>query len=354
MKYPNNMQACLLFDQRLDNFDSLAFLVKFSLEEKFACTFSDNDAVKGSFHSYHGKRNLRVTAQKWDKPADRDEFDQALQSDFARDLCPDLHQRVIAHQAHILITVEHNSLGGLFEELDLPDFLGDIVSSREGNSLASFTERLEVLALAVGVICERQPPQLIHWYQSDLLVAPDQFMTLAKAGVPSLLHIRPGFGDRGGAIVTHGAEHFIGREISLESHDLPKADGLDVILGFLRMAMSRNGYVTPDGDLFHPEGRNVSCRVLHHDKVRGCKAEYRLIPIMGRDQGAPSAPPVRDVTPGSGEAEPPLAEIWQLRRVLAEGSGAPFAHQPAAVTPNAGRSSHMAMQRPVFGRKRFG
>lgn len=365
MKYPNNMQACLLFDQQIDNFDSLAFLIKFSLEEKFGSPFSDSDAVKGSFHSYLGKRNLRVTVQKWDQPADRDDFDEALRSEFALDLCPDLRARAMTHRAHMLITVEHNVLGGLFEELDLPDFLGDMVSSREGNSLASFIERLEVLGLAVGLICERQPPQLIHWYQCDLLVAPDQFMRLSKSGVPGLLHIRPSFGDRNdGAIVTHGAEHFIGGEIAMEASDLPRAAKLDMLVSFLKMATLRNGYVTPDGEVFHPEGGSMSCRVLHKGKERGTQAAYVLVPIRGSEQGAsshhpdprdsrPSAPPVRDVTPGSGGDEP-LADIWQLRRVLADDSGAPFAPQPVPAAVRSVNLPHQGGQRPVFGRKRFG
>ena len=167
-------------------------------------------------------------------------------------------------------------------------------------------------------------------------------------------------------VLTFGARHFIGREISIEPGALPWAAHFETILAFLKVATTENGYVIPNGDTFGPEDRSLSYRVLHCEpEEEGGVPLYRLVPLMHRACGFQSAEyvepewvvddrmPPGDLMPDDDEAKAALANEWREKRSLAEGIGGRFevrAKHSGPAGPQPPRPG-FPLVRKVFGRK---
>jgi hypothetical protein len=199
---------------------------------------------------------------------------------------------------------------------------------------------------------------------------------------PSPLHIHPWLLGGGKApdgrpqlgILTFGARHFIGREVTVEPTVLPWAANFETILAFLRVATAEKGYVIPDGDSFGPEDRSLSYRVVHRVAGEGEVPLYELQPLLYREFGFVSddyVPPERafddrappaDLMPPEQEAKMELANEWREKRALAEGMGGrfevrarggpegPLPPPPAPSAPGLRPAGGAA--RRAFGRKR--
>src|SRR5947209_12866193 len=64
-------------------------------------------------------------------------------------------------------------------------------------------------------------------------------------------------------LVTFGAAAFIGREIRVRPTAVPWGDVYQHVLGFIALAMHKDGYVIPDGDTFSDESDSFCYRVHH-------------------------------------------------------------------------------------------
>lgn len=374
MLYPNNLQSCILFDSRIGRFDEIVRTVKSVIDAKFGGAFNIPEAVPGSFYRLFGGRELMITIEYLEKPANVDVFRASLQSPLTGIMCADIRERLMRNQSHVLVNISHGVLGTVANDPSIAQMLDSIGMRKEGASLPEFTERLDVLALITRVICDNAPAQAVHWLQSDMLIPGEAFEKFAQMGVPSQLHIHAflfGDNDRNAAqpkagIRTFGARHFIGREIRIEPSILPWAANLEVIMAFLRVATVPNGYIIPHEDTFGPEDSSLSYRVLHHDAEDGDVPIYELIPLMHRefdfqtddyvpkDRVIDDRMPPLSVMPPSDEEKMELANEWAEKRAMAEGIGGRFEVRARGTAPLPPPPAPKSFGRPVFGRKGLG
>ena len=379
MQFPNEIQACLLFDQRVGVLEEVVRAFMRLEEARSGARFNVPEAKPGAFYRLFGGDELMVTLEYIDGPASVDVFQQTLASAITGIVCPDIRERLMKNRSHILINVQHGVIGNTPEIMRM---LQQINYPMEGASLPQFQRRLEVTALLSRIVCDHAPAQAVHWTQSNQLVPGEAFDGFASLPAPGPLHVHPYlFGSAKNAdgqaklgIRTFGARHFIGREIVIEPHFLPWAANYETILAFLRIATTKNGYVIPDGDSFGPEDRSLSYRVLHREAEGGDVPLYELVPLMHREHGFVAddyVPPERvfddrmppaDLMPEGQEAKQELANEWREKRNLCEGLGGTFevrARNPGG--PNGTPPSRPGgpispgggfVNRPVFGRKK--
>ena len=375
MQFPNEIQAALLFDQPFRTLEAVvrSFLRLEQMQGREP--FNVSEANPGVFYRLFGQDDLMITLEYLAQPANTDLFQKSLASTITGVLCPDIRQRLMSNRSHVLVTVSHGVLGS---SPDVTQLLGEIGMPMEGCSLPQFRRRLEACATIARLICDEAMPQVVHWTQSNQLIPGEKFEDYATVPAPGPLHIHPYlFGNRAGAsgepevgLLTFGARHFIGREISIEPGALPWAAHFETILAFLRVATIDNGYVIPHDDTFGPEDRSLSYRVLHCEpEEEGGVPLYRLVPLMHRAYGFQSAEyvepdcvfddrmPPGDLMPDDDEAKAELANEWREKRGLAEGIGGRFevrAGDPGPAGPQPPRPGFPAARaatRIVFGRK---
>lgn len=371
MQFPNDVQAALLFDRRVD---ALAAAVQTFMrveEARTGARFDVPEARPGVFYRLFGGDELMITFEYLDRPANMEVFQQTLGSPVTGLLCPDIRERLMRNKAHILVNVSHGVLGNSPEVLGL---LEKLAFPREGNSLKQFKRRLEICALIARIVGDEMPAQAIHWTQSNQLLPPDLFEKFAAGGAPGPLHVHPYlFGPRGEpgpqklGIRTFGVRHFIGREVLIEPSELPWAANFETVLAFLRVATLENGYVIPDGDTFGPEDHSLSYRVLHREAEQGDVPLYELVPLMHREFGFVADDyvprervfddrmPPPDLMPSDDDEKMQLANEWRQKRALAEGIGGRFevrSGDTGAGPPSPRSPIRPGMgPRPVFGRK---
>jgi hypothetical protein len=380
MQFPNEIQVALLCDRRLDGLEEVLRTFTRVEEMRSGARFNVPEANPGRFYRLFGGDDLMITFEYLDHPADINVFQQTLASTVTGIVCPDIRQRLMTSQSHVLVNVSHGVLGNapevhrLLQQIDYP---------LEGHSLPQFRRRLDVCALAARVVCEHASVQAVHWTQSNQLFPGEAFDALAAMPVPSPLHVHPYlFGQAGSdgeaarvGIRTFGMRHFIGREVLIEPSVLPWAANYETILAFMRLATIDNGYIIPDGDTFGPDDRSLSYRVIHRDAEPDDVPLYELVPLMYREFGFVAedyvpenrviddrSPPV-ELMPEGDDEKMVLANEWREKRALAEGVGGQFevrARGDAPLTPPAAPSGSPAPGgprfggRPVFGRKQVG
>jgi hypothetical protein len=371
MQFPNEIQAALLFDQPFRALDEVVRSFQRLEQMQGREPFHVPEANPGAFCRLFGQDDLMLTLEYLAQPADMGVFQQPLASAITGMLCPDIRQRLTGNRSHVLVTVAHGVTGNAPE---VAQIMAEIGRPMEGHSLPQFCRRLDACATIARLACDEMMPQVVHWTQSNQLIAGENFERCASVPAPGPLHIHPYlFGDSTGAggnhevgVLTFGARHFIGREISVDPGALPWTAHFETILAFLKVATTDNGYVIPHGDTFGPEDRSASYRVLHCEpEAEGAVPLYQLIPLMRRDHGFQSAdyvPPERvfddsmppaDLMPDDDEAKAALANEWREKRGLAEGIGGRFevrAKGPAPTGPQPPRPVFGAM-RKIFGRK---
>ena len=376
MQFPNEVQAALLFDRRVDCLETAVRTFMRVEEARSGAKFNVPEAKPGVFYRLFGGDELMITFEYLDHPANVNVFQQTLASTVTGMLCPDIRERLARNQSHVLVNVSHGVLGNAPEVMKL---LQQIDYPQEGKSLPQFVRRLDVCALIARIVGDEAPAQAVHWTQSNQLLPPELFEKFAAGGAPGPLNVHPYlFGPSGEqgpqkiGIRTFGVRHFIGRELLIEPSVLPWAANFETMLAFLRVATLKNGYVIPDGDTFGPEDRSLSYRVLHREAEQGDVPLCELVPLMHREYGFVAedyVPPERvfddrmppaDLMPEDDDEKIELVNEWREKRAMAEGIGGRFEVRsrdpggsgeppsgpggPPSPVPGFGN-------RPVFGRK---
>ncbi len=355
MLYPNRLQAALLFDRPIRDLE--AMMRDFVRIEgmRSGAQFNVPEANPGVFYRlFGGAEELMITFEYLDHPANAEAFRGALSSPFNGIATPDIRERIIRSQTHILLEVSHGVMAGVEDDPKIAAFLNQIGTPRAGASQSQFERRLAVLALMARIASEHAMPLAVHWTQSDILIGGELFDGLAAGeAAPGPLHIHPFlFGPRAApgedakaGIRTFGARHWLGRELIVQPNVLPWAANFEVLFAFLKVATMPGGYVIPDGDTFGPEDRSLSYRVLHHDagaNIGYAAPEpadvpfYELVPLKHVAHGfiaeehVPDANAFDDrafpasVMPDDQDAKMALANEWAEKRKLAEGIGGRF------------------------------
>ena len=355
MLYPNRLQAALLFDRPI--LDLEAIVRDFTRIEgmRSGAQFNVPEANPGLFYRlFGGAEELMITFEYLDRPAAAEAFRGALSSPFNGIATPDIRDRTIRSQTHILLEVSHGVMGGVEDEPKIAEFLSQLGRPKEGATQAQFERRLAVLALMSRIVSEHAMPLAVHWTQSDILMGGEQFDGFAAGdGAPGPLHIHPFlFGPRPAegedalvGIRTFGARHWLGRELIVQPSILPWAANFETLFAFLKVATMPGGYIIPDGDTFGPEDRSLSYRVIHHDAGANIgyaepeRAEvpfYELLPLKYLAHGFVAGEHVPDtnafddrafpatIMPEDQDAKMALANEWAEKRKLAEGIGGRF------------------------------
>ncbi|HEX8124926.1 MAG TPA: hypothetical protein VF548_05025 [Allosphingosinicella sp.] len=371
MRFPNEIQAALLFDRRVGDLEAAVRTFLRVEEARTGARFAVPESRPGSFYRLFGGGEMTITLEYVDGPASLDVFGQALSSAVTHILCPEARTLLTRNRSHILVNVSHGVLGNSPE---IARMMAQLGRPMEGHSLPEFVRRLEICALVARIVGDHSAPQIVHWCQSNQLFPGEAFDALAAMPAPSPLHVHPYLfgkpalpgGEASVGIRTFGVRHFIGREVLIEPSVLPWAANLETILAFLRIATAKNGYVIPDGDTFGPEDRSQSYRVVHCEAEEGDVALYRLEPLLHREFGFVAqeyVPPERvfddrmpppDLMPGDDEAKMELVNEWREKRALAAGVGGRFevrARDPRGDSPPPARPAGFG-GRPVFGRKK--
>ncbi|MFS0737922.1 hypothetical protein ABC347_12805 [Sphingomonas sp. 1P06PA] len=369
MLYPHEIQACLLFDRRVDTLDAIMRAFTATEGQRSGARFNQVECKPGVFHRLYGGDNLMVTLEYCDNPANPAVFGQVLGSTVTGIVCPDIRDRIARSRSHILINVSHGALGNSPE---LARLMAQIGREPEGHSLAHFRRRLAVCAMISRIAFDHARPSAVHWTQSNQLIPGEHFEDYARGDAPGLLHIHPWlFGDRNGpggkaavGIRTFGARHFIGRELLIEPSILPWSANYETLLAFLRIATTENGYIIPDGDTFGPEDRSLSYRVLHRPAAADDVPLYELQPLMFREHGFVSPDyvsperafddrvPPADLMPVDDWEKMGFVNEWREKRKLAERIGGRFEVRAKGTGP---MPTPPPPQRPgvarLFGRK---
>lgn len=372
MQFPNEVQACILFDRRVSTLEKMVRTFLQVEEARTGSRFTISEAKPGVFYRLFGGGELMITLEYMDKPADMAAFQQPLSSAITGLLCPDIRKRLTKNRTHILVNVSHGVLGSVAQNPKIAEMMRTLGMPQEGHSLPQFKRRLDVLAMLARIVGDTETAQAVHWTQSNQLFAGEQFESFAKGEAPSQLHVHPYlFGDRAAGkdkagILTFGMRHFIGREVTIEPHSLPWAAHLDTIIAFLRLATIDNGYVIPDGDTFGPEGGRTSYRVLHRAPEEGGVPLVELVPLLHRDHDfqAPDYVPRERVIddrmpppqlmPVDADEKQELANEWREKRALAEGAGGRFEVRARGTGEMPPHRPPLPGKRPIFGRKKPG
>ena len=380
MQYPNEIQAALLFDRRVDNLETMVRDFVRIEGARSGAQFNVPEAKPGSFYRLFGGGEMMITLEYLDHPADPAVFQQTLASVITGIMCPDIRERLTRSRSHILVNVSHGAMGGVLQDAKIAAFLSQIDYRVPGASLPEFLRRMEVCALIARIVGDHVRPQAVHWCQSNQLIPGEAFDDAATMAAPSLLHVHPYlFGNARGedgqpriGIRTFGARHFIGGEVVVEPGPLPWAANYETILAFLRVATTQNGYLIPDGDTFGPEDRSLSYRVIHRAAEEGDVPVYELVPLMHREYGfvaedyVPEDRAINDrspppeLMPEDDEAKMELANEWREKRRLAEGIGGRFevrardgGGEPPAGPGGGAPTFPRGIGQRVFGRKRI-
>jgi hypothetical protein len=369
MQFPNEIQAALLFDRRVEALEAMVRNFMQVEEARTGTRFNVPESKPGTFYRLFGGDELMITLEYLDHPANPAVFQQVLGSVVTGLMCRDIRERIATGKSHILVNVSHGVFGSLAEVHPL---LKEIDFPVAGANLPQFIRRLETCALIARIIGDHVPASAVHWTQSNQLYPGEMFEAAAELAAPSPLHVHPflfgqGQGSDGEAKVgirTFGARHFIGRELLIEPSVIPWSANFEVMLTFLRVAMADKGYIIPDGDTFGPEDHSLSYRVIHRDAAPNDVPLYELVPLLCREHGfvaddyvprdrvIDDRSPPPELMPEDDEAKMELANEWRAKRKLAEGLGARFEIRARGDGPLPQPSPPAFGGRPVFGRKK--
>lgn len=381
MHFPNNQQVALLLPDGDCDLGAIVSSFQSLCQAKFGWQFNIPEANPGLYYRLFGGREVMATFELLRNPGNPEVFAQALGSPFTTMTCPDMGKRVMLHRAMILITISHGVMGGVMNDPQFAGLFASIGMRIEGESLPEFTQRLELCALGARVAMDFAQAVAVHWTQSNMLLAPEAFETLAGMGVPSPLHVHPSlFGTPPGpgeeqalGVRTFGMRHFIGHEVIVEPTTLPWSVMWESAMVLLRVATVKNGYIIPDGDTFGDEDRSQSFRVRHLPADEGGAPLLQLTPLKLSefDFVAPDYAPEENVIddrmpppalmPADDGDKMELANEWREKRAMAEGIGGRFevrttgeAPPPAAPPRDPGPPpiSGTRLRARLFGRDR--
>ena len=247
------------------------------------------------------------------------------------------------HRGLLLINVHH---GAMPQTQEIQALLAKVGMGQAGQSLPQYQERLRVMGLLAAMATDISKPTLSHWTHTDVLAGPRAIKLYNTGPNPLNVHPMPFRGpgttqDQGIAgLETFGAAAFIGREIRVRPTVVPWGEAYEHVLGFVALAMHKNGYVIPDGDTFGDESHSFSYRV-HHTAEPLLNAGkqipcYELEPLLNRQSGFQSPDYVpRDRIVNIDAPQPEYVELqgragketvaaWKAKREMAERVGGSF------------------------------
>ena len=172
MHYPNEIQAALLFDRPFRELEAVVRSFQRLEQMQGREPFHVPEAKSGAFCRLFGQDDLMITLEYLAQPANTDLFQQPLASTITSVLCPDVRQRLMSNRSHVLVTVAHGVLGSSPE---VAQMLAGIGRQMEGHSLPQFRRRLDACATVARLVCDEAMPQVVHWTQSNLLIAGEKF-----------------------------------------------------------------------------------------------------------------------------------------------------------------------------------
>jgi hypothetical protein len=342
---PNALQVALLYDSA-DAVDVDALQAAFLKSELNAPGYTYNVVEADGrtyFRCFGGQGSDVMVFVEWvDRPTARANFNTALGSVFNQIGVPDAAALIDRHRGLLLINVHH---GAMPQSPEIQALLAQMGIGRAGQSLPQYQERLRVMGLLAAMATEISKPTLSHWTHTDVLARPQAIKDLMCDASPNPLHVHPlpfrGPGttqEQGIAgVQTFGAAAFIGREIRVRPTEVPWIEAYQHALGFIALAIHKNGYVIPDGDTFGDESHSFSYRVYHTaEPFSNAGAQipcYELEPLLNRQHGFQSPGYVtRDRIVDIDAPQPEYAELqgragrdvvaeWKARREMAERAG---------------------------------
>ena len=185
MQFPNDIQAALLFDRRVNSLEAMVRSFMRIEEGRSGARFNVPEAKAGTFYRLFGGDELMITLEYLDKPASMEVFQQPLASAITGIVCPDIRERLMRCRSHILVNVSHGALGNVLESTpEIARMMREIDYPMPGASLPQFARRLDVCALIARIACDDAKADVIHWTQSNQLMPPEAFEALASAPAP--------------------------------------------------------------------------------------------------------------------------------------------------------------------------
>jgi hypothetical protein len=345
--FPNALQVALLYDSA-DPVDLNALQAAF-LKSELTAGYKYNvvEADGRTYFRCFGGRDtdLMVFVEWVDRPSARAKFNTALSSVFNQILVPDAAALIDRHRGLLLINVHHGAMPPLPEVHEL---LAKMGVGQAGQSLPQYRERLRVMGLLAAMATDISKPTLSHWTHTDVLARPEAIKDFMWDASPNLLHVHPmpfrGPGttqEQGIAgVVTFGAAAYIGREIRVRPTEVPWLQAYEHALGFITVAIHKDGYVVPDGDTFGDDSHSFCYRVHHTaEPLFNAGADipcYELEPLLNKQHGFQSPDyvtrdrivnidaPQPEYVQLNGRAGREIVAEWRAKRQMAERAGGSF------------------------------
>ncbi|WP_424362492.1 hypothetical protein [Methylocystis parvus] len=197
---------------------------------------------------------LFVLVSKNSRPLGLQSLTQSLASPYTQMTFEDAATAVADHRSHIHITVTH----------DAPVETGGEPQAKLGVKRAPqadglFDMKLAVCKLLTQYVCGRSYPTAIHWRQSNQILRPEQFLSLAATrALPMPLFLHPSYFTGAWTIAGRQvigaracfAEHFLNCAVIFEETPMPPDWIFVRICEFVEAMRARAGQLTPDGGIF--------------------------------------------------------------------------------------------------------
>ena len=168
------------------------------------------------------------------------DFETALASPLSRPHAEMLRREIARHEASIRIAVNRLPRRG-------------VPGGAEGNgatpapALSDWKEMLRLLHAVTSCLVRRHGASVVHWQQSDQLIAADRYGDLAAQEIPWPLIARARFGADGQRMELEGARALIGRRIRVVGQDRPAEEMHAAALALMRQIL-RMGYLPEGGE----------------------------------------------------------------------------------------------------------
>jgi hypothetical protein len=252
-----------MLDQALKSIDGLVEATLQTAEQMAGGALHLHDDNSASLVRLLGDEGQMLAIAQITDPPDPVALRVPLSSTITGMICADMPERIAATRAQLRITVSQDG------------------PRQGGSGTEAIIHSLDLLGRITALACQQEGALAVHWKQSEQLLARHAFLDLVAEGVPGALHVHPFlFGDGGlVGIRTHGARHFIGREMLLQPHAADFAEHFDAMLAVLRFAMEPDGYLIPDGDTFELPGGRFDYQVLYRDREDDGVPLLELLPL---------------------------------------------------------------------------
>ena len=220
-KYTNNLQAAILYEGGGEICPPV-HLNAFRMEMLNRQIPLNIVQEARNFVFMRGPGELQIMVTYFPRPADAALFEPTLGSAVTTLLMKDARERGGRHTTHVLIEIHHGVLAGAFDNPEAAGFLSQIGKPRPGATLREFSMRVDILGEVCRHLLKVQPASVVHWTQSNMLIAGEKFLAFLDQKHPSMLTVHPklfgaqpipGFDELPAGILTLGAADYIGREI---------------------------------------------------------------------------------------------------------------------------------------------